>query len=71
VNCCDYNCTQGHNCPARVAPYKPVCKAQRRPVEADIEHDEYVNAFRISVAIIAGAAVLAFAAGFVFERLCA
>jgi hypothetical protein len=46
-----------------------VCKAQRRPVEADIEHDEYVNAFRISVAIIAGAAVLAFAAGFVFERL--
>jgi hypothetical protein len=68
VNCCDYNCTQGRNCPVRVAPYKPVCKAQSEPAEWDTRA-EYANAARVAVAIIAGAAVLAFAAGFVFERL--
>ena len=70
MNCCDYNCTQGHNCPARVAPYKPVCKAQSEPVVCDTRA-EYTNAARVAVAIIASAAVLAFVAGFVFERLCA
>lgn len=27
MNCCDYDCTQGRDCPARVARYKPVMLA--------------------------------------------
>jgi hypothetical protein len=70
MNCCDYKCTQGRNCPVRATTYKTVYHVQKRPVEVDIEHDEYANAFRIPVAIIAGVAVLAFTVGFVFERVC-
>ena len=27
MNCCDYDCNQGRECPARVAKAKPVMKA--------------------------------------------
>jgi hypothetical protein len=27
MNCCDYNCNQGRNCPARVAHAKPIMYA--------------------------------------------
>jgi hypothetical protein len=38
MNCCDYDCNQGRNCPARVAKAKPVMLAAAPLPESRSKH---------------------------------
>ena len=62
MNCCDYGCTQGKNCPVRAARDSGVCATDGEQVtdkEAALLYLIIAAACSILAAVVAGAVVFA------------
>jgi hypothetical protein len=53
MNCCDYNCNQGRECPARVAKYRPVMRAAD-PLPPGKWRDWLKTAARVVLCVLLG-----------------
>ncbi len=56
MNCCDYDCVQGRNCPARVAKCKPVMRAADALPPS--ETDDYLHGIAVTAVVTIGASLV-------------
>jgi hypothetical protein len=56
MNCCDYDCNQGRDCPARVAKARPVMRAAD-PLPPS-ETDDFLHGIAVTAVVTIGASLV-------------